>query len=135
MKVSEPEDGKRRTPLSQRVPTSFENPVRQIKRVNEHDEQKKNAKQQQKARKKPNAIYDKMNHQFEQLTTETSKLGEATRMTPKGNAVNLQARVNSPKVKQVQVDQSTLIEGLIWSEVLGPPRAKQPYRPINHRRN
>lgn len=41
MKVSEPEDGKRRTPLSQRVPTSFENPVRQIKRVNEHDEQKK----------------------------------------------------------------------------------------------
>jgi hypothetical protein len=134
MKMSEPEDGKRRTPLSQRVPTSFENPVRQIKSINEHNEQKKHAKQQ-KTRKTPITHNEEMNHQLDQLTTKTSKLGEATRMTPKENAVNLQARVNSPKIKQVQVDQSTLIEGLIWSEVLGPPRAKQPYRSINHRRN
>ncbi len=132
MKVNETEDGKKRSPLSQRIPTTFENPVWKNIRVREHNDQKKQAKQQI-TRKKSTTLYDDSDHQVNQATTETSMLAEATRMAPKENTVNLQATPNSPTEKQVQINQTTLIDGLIWSEVLGPPRAKKPYRPINHR--
>lgn len=32
--------------------------------------------------------------------------------------------------KTINTDPQTLIDGLIWSEVLGPPRAKKPHRSI-----
>lgn len=34
----------------------------------------------------------------------------------------------APKREPIQIDQTNLISGLIWSEVLGPPRAKKHHR-------
>lgn len=36
---------------------------------------------------------------------------------------------NSKQIAVSSVNHSTVVEGIIWSEILGPPRAKRPYRP------
>ena len=32
--------------------------------------------------------------------------------------------------KVIELDETKLVDAVVWSEILGPPRAKKPYRKI-----
>ena len=33
----------------------------------------------------------------------------------------------TPKEKAIEVDRSKIVDAIIWTEILGPPRSKKPY--------
>ncbi|WP_226646733.1 hypothetical protein [Mesobacillus subterraneus] len=67
----------------------------------------------------------------EQVNKERSSKG---RMSPGESSSRLnQKRDQKASEMVIQPDRDTLVEGIIWAEVLGKPRAKRPYNPV--RRN
>ncbi|MCQ6273634.1 hypothetical protein JMM81_01415 [Bacillus sp. V3B] len=38
-----------------------------------------------------------------------------------------------PESKEIDLDQTKLVDAVIWSEILGPPRAKKPYMKSRYR--
>lgn len=38
-----------------------------------------------------------------------------------------------PRSKEIELDQTKLVDAVIWSEILGPPRAKKPYTRSRYR--
>jgi len=41
---------------------------------------------------------------------------------------SLSLNQEKPKDKEIEMDETKLVDAVIWSEILGPPRAKKPYR-------
>ncbi|WLR56296.1 hypothetical protein LC048_05045 [Mesobacillus subterraneus] len=63
----------------------------------------------------------------EQMNKQRSSNG---RMSGEGSGRLQQKREEKETEVVFQPDRDTLVEGLIWSEVLGKPRAKRPYNPL-----
>lgn len=49
-------------------------------------------------------------------------------------AVRPQNAIASPR-RQNKIDKKAVINGIIWSEILGQPRSKNPYQPAAYRKN
>ena len=77
-------------------------------------------------------VYLERKHQAdEQVNKERSGNGRMSAGESSGRLKQKREQYESEVV--FQPDKDTLVEGLIWAEVLGKPRAKRPYNPV--RRN
>lgn len=62
----------------------------------------------------------KLNYKEEQ--PEKSSMSKQVTETPHEHQVQ-----KTKQASQLKVDESKLVDAVIWSEILGPPRAKKPY--------
>ena len=73
-------------------------------------------------------VYQERKRQAEK--SDSKPRTERGRLSTDGAAVRSRlSDVKEEPVVNFQPDQDRLIEGLIWAEVLGQPRAKKPYSP------
>lgn len=89
-------------------------------------------------------IFREVNRTFQEETKPTQTLKKErvqeviepasyTQMADQGNTAFaqeievVQKAPISQKKNQLKVDESKLVDAVIWSEILGPPRAKNPY--------
>ncbi|WP_174730154.1 hypothetical protein [Mesobacillus harenae] len=69
---------------------------------------------------------------IKQLNSQAQRIKNSQkRNQPKEESVETFQRERRNAV--LHPDKSTLVDGIIWSEVLGPPRAKKPRFPLRHR--
>lgn len=75
-------------------------------------------------------VYQERKLQSDKIDSK-ARSAERGRVSSEGAAVrsSLSGAKEEP-VLDFQPDQDRLIEGLIWAEVLGQPRAKKPYSPV-----
>jgi hypothetical protein len=67
--------------------------------------------------------------QQSQKANQSQRASERGRMSSEDSGRMRQQRADKEPQLDFQPDQKRLVEGLIWAEVLGKPRAKKPYHP------
>lgn len=67
--------------------------------------------------------------QQSQKAHQSQRAAERGRMSSEDSGRMRQQRADKEPQLDFQPDQERLVEGLIWAEVLGKPRAKKPYHP------
>jgi hypothetical protein len=67
--------------------------------------------------------------QQSQKANQNQRAAERGRMSSEDSGRMRQQRADKEPQLDFQPDQKRLVEGLIWAEVLGKPRAKKPYHP------
>ena len=90
-----------------------------------------------KAKKKPSEI--PLDNNRENLENKYLQLKQGSEGNRSGITMaepkSIKERINSEEeigiLPALDLDEKTLINGIIWSEILGEPRAKKPYRPRN----
>jgi hypothetical protein len=114
---SQQENGEKGKPNPVRIPQVKIEPVRRNKKQRRNSE---GLGEQPYPQRKPANIQNERNNRLEQEATLKSnqKIVPAKKVIEDDN--------------KVQIDTERLIDGIIWSEVLGPPRSKRPHRSIRN---
>lgn len=136
-KAANPENKKGYNPIPRRNPASPVGPDRPKKPEMQQQIETKTSRpyRQQNANRKPIPTQKEIYHQLENVYEATQKNAKENKQVFfEDHRVSKQAGTHQkeevPKAKSQEIDRDNLIEGLIWSEVLGPPRAKRPHRSV-----
>jgi DNA mismatch repair ATPase MutL len=126
VKGAQPEEGKR-TNRPNQAPVS---PVGQNKPVRRQKQANKPVRGQNVANQSNQHQGSASKHEnLNSATRIETQENKQTKMEMNENKAATQQKEEN-KQKSLNVSQSNLVDGLIWSEVLGPPRAKRPHRSI-----
>jgi len=72
-------------------------------------------------------VYQEKRQQLEKI--DSKPRSERGRLSSEGTKRSRLSAVKEEPILDFQPDQDSLVQGLIWAEVLGQPRAKKPYSP------
>ncbi len=131
MKSKQPENGDKGMPNQRKVPPISVGPVARNKKRQRSENQRV---QQQNAQIKPVNTRNDRNNKLDQRTNNRSLVENNRESSIYHSHKESQAnKVSVPgELNTLQIDQDRLIDGIIWSEVLGPPRSKRPHRSIKN---
>ena len=74
-------------------------------------------------------VYQEKLQQLEKI--DSKPRAERGRLSSEGTQRSRLSAVKEEPILDFQPDQDSLVQGLIWAEILGQPRAKKPYSPGN----
>lgn len=79
-------------------------------------------------RKKENPSHEEMM----EVKQQVEKFNQSNMTEPIHSDVPIlqSAKLQKQSVKEIELDETKLVDAVIWSEILGPPRARKPYRKI-----
>ncbi|MFE8695385.1 hypothetical protein ACFYKT_03315 [Cytobacillus sp. FJAT-53684] len=84
----------------------------------EYLDRKKQVEAELKARKDQQSVTENRTRSFMQTTADQSKN-------------NIAPPLEKERKTAISIEKQKLVDGIIWSEILGPPRALNPHRSIN----
>lgn len=129
MKSEQPENGDNGKPNQRKVPPVSVGPVARNKKRQRAENQRV---QQQYAQIKPVNTGNDRNDKLDQRTNNRSLVENNSESLIYNNQNALQANQVPGELNTIQIDKDKLIDGIIWSEILGPPRSKRPHRSIKN---
>ena len=118
VKTAQQESRENGKPNPLKVPPVKVEPVRRNKKQQRNSE---GQGEQHYPQRKPANNQNERNNSLEQRSTAI-----------KNNQKSVPVKKVIEEVNTVQIDTERLVDGIIWSEVLGPPRSKKPHRSIKN---
>lgn len=123
IKNDQPEEGK----IRKRNPQHPGLPSGQHRKFQQADRSKPNkpVRQQNTRSRSVENTTDQIDPIFVNSNLHASENNQMDYLAVKQNTKEIHEPASTQKKETLEIDQTKLIDGLIWSEVLGPPRAKK----------